>query len=221
MSTEELKRIVRESGVPRAEVIDARGQWVKILGDQAPEAARRFQGGPDMLAYRLVADYAITKGKCLLICGGDGTLPQTVGRGLVSLTDLEVTALYASEQAAKNAQKRIAEGKLADRIRCRVGTIGALPFDAASYDLVVGIGPFLIREKDKTRVMCEIHRILRPGGAALVGGRYLGMPAAFRVSTEALRDAAAETKLPTIRVYDDMGQWVEIRKGVEDKPRGD
>jgi len=49
-STEALKKIVRETGIPGAQVIDARGQWVKIVGPKAPKAAHRFQGGPHMLA---------------------------------------------------------------------------------------------------------------------------------------------------------------------------
>ena len=63
--------------------------------------------------------------------------------------------------------------------------------------------------------MREIHRILRPGGAALIGGRYLHMPKHRRVSSDELRKSAAATGISSIRVIDDMGQWVEIRKGIE------
>ena len=70
-----------------------------------------------------------------------------------------------------------------------------MPFEEASFDLVAG--------------------------AALVGGRCLGMPASLRVSTESLREAAAQTGIPSIRVFDDMGQWVEIRKGISDRELAD
>ena len=69
----------------------------------------------------------------------------------------------------------------------------------------------------KEQAMREIHRVLRPGGAALVGGRYLYMPASRKVSSETLRRSAARTGIRYIRVYDDMGQWVEIRKGIRDR----
>jgi ubiquinone/menaquinone biosynthesis C-methylase UbiE len=216
ISTERLKKIVSEAGVPGARVIDARGQWVKIIGPQAPQKAHTFEGGPHMLANRFVADYAITTGSCLLICGADGGLQQAMLRGFLTMTDMNITAMYPSRGVADQANKRIRAANLSERITCTVGAIDALPFEPRSFDLVAGVGPILIRQKDKVTAMRELHRVLRRGGAALVGGRYLGMPAAFRVSSEALRRAAAETGIPSIRVYDDMGQWVELRKGIRD-----
>lgn len=46
ITSERLKKIVAESGVAGARVIDFRGQWVKILGPEAPKAAREFRLGP-------------------------------------------------------------------------------------------------------------------------------------------------------------------------------
>ncbi len=217
ISTADLKKIVAECGVPGAKVIDARGQWVKIVGAKAPKAAQKFQGGPHMLANRFIADYAITKGKGLIICKSDGNLEQGLQRGFVTMTELQLTALYPSQKLADQAAKRIRSEKLADRITCKVGGIGKLPFEEGSFDLVAGVGPVLIWEKDKTKAMRDIYRVLRDGGAALVGGRYLHMPKHRRVSSDALRKSAAKTGISSIRVYDNMGQWVEIRKGVKDR----
>jgi ubiquinone/menaquinone biosynthesis C-methylase UbiE len=211
ISNEALKRIVRESGVPGARVVEHRGQWVKIVGPEAPRAARRFQGGPSMLVNRLIVDYSITEGECLLICPNDGGGVQGLQRGLAERTDLHVTALYPSEEIADEAERRIREAKLGERISCRVGTLDAPPFDEASFDLIAGAGPVLIWG-DRERKMREVHRLLRPGGVAFIGGRYLGMPESRRVSSEDLRASAAKTGIPAIRVVDDGGQWVEIRK---------
>ncbi len=216
ISTEALAKIVRESGVPGAQVIDARGQWVKIVGPQAPKAAGEFQLGPDMLADRFIADYAITEGKCLLICPNDDGGAQALQRGFVEVTDLEITALYPSDEVAGEAEKRIREAELSDRITCKVGTLDAVPFKEASFDLVAGVGPVLIWG-DREKKMREVYRVLRPGGAALIGGKYLGMPDSRKVSSQALRESAAKTGIPSIRVIDDMGQWVEIRKGIKDR----
>ena len=217
MSAEKLREIVQASGVPGAQVIDARGQWVKIIGPKAPKAAQTFQGGPHMLAGRIVADYAITEGDCLLLCRGDGGLEQALQQGLLDITNLRITALYPSEKVLEQAAERIRKAGIADRITCKTGTVGALPFDEASFDLVAGVGPILNFEKDKAKAMREIHRVLRDGGAALVGGKFLGMPDKRKVSSESLRETAAATGIPSIRVFDDMGQWVEIRKGIKDR----
>jgi ubiquinone/menaquinone biosynthesis C-methylase UbiE len=216
LSTERLRQLVHESGVTGAQVIEGRGQWVKIVGPKAPEAAHQFRGGPHMLAGRFVADYAITEGKCLLICGSDESLQQDLQQGFVDTTDLEITALYPSEKVAGEAEKRIRRAKLSDRITCKVGDIHALPFQEASFDAVAGVGPLLIWG-DREKAMREIYRVLRSGGAALVGGRYLHMPPQRKVPSQSLRETAARTGISSIRVVDDMGQWVEIRKGIKDR----
>ncbi len=211
--TEKLRQIVAESEVPGAQVIDSRGQWVKIIGPQAPEAAKTFQGGPHMLANRLVADYAITEGRCLVICGGDGGLEQGLQRGIVEQTNLKITALYPSEKVARQAETRLKNANLSSRITCRAGQILALPFEENSFDLIAGVGPVLIWG-DRETAMREVYRVLRPGGAARIGGRYLGMPESRKVSSQALRESAARTGIRSIQVSDDMGQWVIIRKGI-------
>ncbi len=216
ISNEKLKELVRESGVPGAKMVEYRGQWVKIVGSEAPKAAHQFQGGPHMLVDRFIADYSITEGKCLLLCPDDRDGVQGLQRGFVEATDLRITALYPSKKVAGEAEKRIMEAKLSDRINCDTGTLDALPFEEASFDLIVGAGPMLIwGEREKK--MREAYRVLRPGGVASIGGRYLGMPDARRVPSEDLRASAAKTGIPAIRVVDDGGQWVEIRKVAQDR----
>ena len=216
ISNEKLKKIVAESGVPGAKVVEHRGQWVKIVGPEAPKAAHQFQGGPHMLANRFIADYAITEGSCLLICPNDSGGVQGLQQGFVEATDLEITALYPSEKVAGEAQKRISEAKLSERISCEVGTLDVLPFEEASFDLIAGAGPVLIWG-DREKKMREVYRVLRQGGVAFIGGRYLGMPDFRKVSSEDLRASAAKTGISSIQVVDNMGQWVEIRKGIQDR----
>ena len=211
ISNEKLKKIVHESGVSGATVVEHRGQWVKIVGPQAPSAAHRFQTGPHMLAHRLVADFSITEGKCLLICPNDGEGVRGLQRGFVEATDLRVTALYPSEELTVEAEQRIRQAKLGDRITCTTGALEALPFEEGSFDLIAGAGPMLIWG-DREKKMREVHRVLRPGGVAFIGGRYLGMPDFRKVSSEDLRAIAAKTGISAIRVVDDGGQWVEIRR---------
>ena len=216
-SAEAMRKIVAESGVPGAKLIDARGQWVKIIGAKAPKAAHQFHGGSHMLANRFIADYAIVEGRGLLICASDGGHVPGLQQGFMTMTRLTLTAMYPSEKVAAQAAKRIRDAGMADRITCKVGRIDAMPFDADSFDVVAGVGPVLIWQKDKPKCMREIYRVLREGGAALVGGRYLYMPASRKVPSETLRKSAAATGITSIRVYDNMGQWVEVRKGIKDR----
>jgi ubiquinone/menaquinone biosynthesis C-methylase UbiE len=212
ISTEILEQIVRDSGVPDARVIDERGQWVKIAGPESPVAVRQDAGGPPMLVDRLIADYAILEGRCLLVCGSDRSSRDLL-QGLLEETGLKVAALYPKEEETSKARMRIEADGLAERVTCRTGNIQALPFDDAAFDLVVGTGPFLLwGEREKG--MKEVYRVLRDGGAALIGGRFLHMPQHRKVSSETLRHSAAQTGIPSIRVIDDMGQWVELRKGI-------
>lgn len=211
ITNEQLRRIVQESGVPGAKVVEQNGQWVKIVGPDAPEAAHRFQAGPHLLPNRIIRDYAIIEGECLMPCMNDGEGVQGLQRGLLESTDLHITAIYPSEEAAAEAERRIKGLKLDDRVTCTSGTLDALPFEEPTFDLIIGTGPMLIwGEREKK--MREVHRVLRPGGVAFIGGKYLGMPDFRKVSSDALRESAAKTGIATIRVLDDNGQWVEIRK---------
>jgi len=215
ISNEKLKKIVRESGIPGSKVVEHRGQWVKIVGPKAPQAAHQFQGGPHVLVDRFIADYSIAEGKCLLICPNDSGGVQGLQQGFVEMTNLEITALYPSEKTVGEAEKRIRAAKFSDRITCLMGTLDALPFKEASFDMIAGAGPVLIWG-DREKKMREVYRVLRPGGVAFIGGRYLGMPDSRKVSSEDLRASAAKTGIPAIRVVDDGGQWVEIRRGVQE-----
>jgi len=216
ITTEKLREIVRRTGIAGAEVIDSRGQWVKIVGPKAPQAARNVQTGPHLLVHRCLADYYITEGDCLVLCRGDGGLEQGLQRGFLEMTKMKIIALYPKEDVAEAARKRIAEAGQAGRIACKVGTVHDLPLGAGSFGLVVGVGPILLWG-DREQGMKEIHRVLREGGVALVGGRFLHMPDWRKTPSDALRQSAAATGLPGIRVIDDRGQWIEIRKGIKDR----
>ena len=125
-----------------------------------------------------------------------------------------------SEKTAAAARERIKEAGLGHRISCKVGKVEALPFGEASFELVTGTGPMLLKG-DRQKKMNELYRVLRPGGAALLGGRFLGIPEDRRTPSEALRSDAAATGIESIKIIDDMGQWVEFRKGIMEQKATD
>jgi hypothetical protein len=65
--------------------------------------------------------------------------------------------------------------------------------------------------------MKQIYRALRKGGVSLTGGKFQHMPEKRKVSSTLLREEAAKTGISSITISDEMGQWVEIRKGIKER----
>jgi ubiquinone/menaquinone biosynthesis C-methylase UbiE len=204
--TDDLRKTVQETGIPDAEVIEGRGQWVKVRGPDAPKGGP-FIGGMPMFARRVIADYGISKGECLVV----GRAFEGLEVELARASQFEITALYPWKEAMDVARAKVEEAGLSQRIRFALGEPERIHLPDESCDLVVSVGalPFW---KDKKGVLGEVYRVLRPGGAALLGGRYVYMPEWRKISSDALRGIAGETGIPSICVIDDMGQWVEIQK---------
>ena len=214
ISNEKFKQIVRDSGVRGAQVILFQGQWVKIVGPKAPRSASGAHGGPHMLAARLVSDYGITTGDCLVVCANDGKGTQALQQGLVDNTQMHIVALYPTTKLRDEARRRLHRMKLDQRIECRIGTLDQLPFERRSFDLVTGVGPMLIFGNRQAKLR-ELQRVLRKGGVAMIGGRFLGMPAGRRVSNATLQADADKAGISGFRVLNDRGgQWVEIINGI-------
>ena len=86
-----------------------------------------------MLVNRVIADYQVTKGRALLLCGRDGDSQRAMQQGFLDATELGITALYSSEEEKQKAGKRIQD----ERVTCTVGTLGELPSDDGAFDLVI------------------------------------------------------------------------------------
>lgn len=211
MSDEKFRKVVAQSGVADAAAVCTMGQWVRIAGPRA--TAPRKQGtGPHMLVGKTVAACGITTGDLLLVGRSDGRLEKALQDGAREFVPgMTVTALYAQKGAAAAAARRLKAEGHADPVTCRQGTLEALPFADGSFDLVVGAGPMLVFA-DRPKAIAEIHRVLRPGGVAHIGGKFYGMPAGRRVSAGEFRRSAEKAGVTSFRVIEKDGQWVEIRK---------
>jgi ArsR family transcriptional regulator len=94
-------------------------------------------------------------GDVLDVASGDGALAELVAPRATS-----VTCLDASKRVLDAAQKRLAG--LAG-VRFELGDMHALPFDDASFDVVMLMN-CLTYASDPAQVVAEAARVLRPGG---------------------------------------------------------
>jgi SAM-dependent methyltransferase len=110
--------------------------------------------------FRSVGD---VRGKNIL-CFGCGDDNSTV---LLALKGATVWAFDVSEQAIRLQRAMAGANGLSDRIVAVVADAEALPFDAASFDVVFGTAILHHVPDSLVRVSKELLRLLKPGGFAL------------------------------------------------------
>lgn len=154
------------------------GQDLEAL-PAAYEAWRRSALGQvtDALEQELILDLVgPPAGRRILDVGcGDGMLALELAR-----RGAEVVGVDASERMIVAARER-AKGQHCD-VSFEVARAEALPFAAASFDVVVAVTVLCFVE-DATVALKEMTRILKPGGRVVVGelGRYSSWAAVRRI----------------------------------------
>jgi len=134
---------------------------------------RRSEGGaplPDH--FRSVAadimDYAARRdGVWMDVGSGTGGLGLALAAGHNGVTLL----LDPDEQALVKALARAAERGLVDRVVPLIGSAEKIPLPAGAVDVVVSRGSFFFW-RDRAAGLRDIHRVLRPGGKAMIGGGH-------------------------------------------------
>ena len=99
------------------------------------------------------------KGKLLEVPVGTGVLTMPVYR---DLPEADITCLDYSADMMSTAQKR-AQGLALKNVRFLQGDVGALPFEDASFDIVLSLNGFHAFP-DKEAAYRETFRVLKPGG---------------------------------------------------------
>ncbi len=93
------------------------------------------------------------------------------GRLAVQLAGLapgvRVTGVDVSPEMVERATQLAADSGMVGRVGFRVGDVASLPFDDASFDVVVSTFS-LHHWPDAARGLAEIHRVLRPGGVVRI-----------------------------------------------------
>ena len=98
-----------------------------------------------------------------------GSGPGFFAAALVEESELSVIALDTDPAMARIAQK-IAAG-YRDRMIPVIGDVHCMPIRDGVVSLIVSRGSIYFWE-DRPQAFCEIERVLRPGGAAFVGGSF-------------------------------------------------
>ncbi|HHW61549.1 MAG TPA: class I SAM-dependent methyltransferase [Syntrophomonadaceae bacterium] len=184
-----------------------------------------------LIAQQILDDYQITAGKCLDIGTGHGFL----GIELAKITELEMYFVDLDPEALEISKKNTAMNKLQNPLHFVQADVCALPFKDDFADLVISRGSLWFW-KDQVKGLQEIHRVLKPGGVAFVGGglgRYT--PATMRkrlqgkkrkileakgekgfIKGAELEEVMKKTGISNYRLVADVegqpGHWVEMKK---------
>ncbi len=107
---------------------------------------------------------AIQAGRVLEIGPGPGFIAIEIAR---LLPGLQVVGLDLSATMIDIATANAREEGVLERVMFRVGDASQMPFDNASFDLVISSGS-LHHWREPRRIFQEIYRVLKPGCRALI-----------------------------------------------------
>jgi ubiquinone/menaquinone biosynthesis C-methylase UbiE len=147
-----------------------------------PEVSAGFEWVTRTPQMRWLRRYVITQAVALQSQGeavdlgcGAGQLVQDLAR---QAPELHVTGVDLSEELLAYARQSAAQAGLEGRVAYRVGNAEQIPFPDQSLDLV--ISTFSLHHwASPVRVLDEIERVLKPGGAYLVFDLRRDMAAPF------------------------------------------
>jgi arsenite methyltransferase len=98
--------------------------------------------------------------------GGAAALAALLGDRRVALA----AGIDPSAEMVRAAEARFAEARRAGRLEVRPGTAESLPWPAASFDRALSVNS-IYYWPDPAQGARELFRVLRPGGAAVIGLR--------------------------------------------------
>ncbi len=160
-------------------------------------------------------------------CGGGH-----MGLAVCSRGDFTGVLMDLSPDAVTRASERISEQGFADRLRAVCANVEDMPFRDGEFDLVVSRGSVFFWE-NKEKAFREIHRVMKPGAWAYIGGgmgsrqhrervhaamKERGIRPHRRSESNTFTDQEYEDLFQRMRVTyriirnDDEGHWVLFQK---------
>jgi ubiquinone/menaquinone biosynthesis C-methylase UbiE len=117
--------------------------------------------------YRRIAQKAASEvqaGQALEIGPGPGFISLELAK---LLPEMRVTGLDLSETMVEMAEKNAKAYGLSERVKFKKGDAAEMPFADGSFNLIVSSGS-LHHWDEPARIFNEVHRVLEPGGSALI-----------------------------------------------------
>jgi ubiquinone/menaquinone biosynthesis C-methylase UbiE len=183
----------------------------------------------ELLAQQIIDDYGITQGRCLDVGAGEGQM----GLEIAKISSLSLYLLDVKPESLKRAEEKSSELGLLSRTVIIDAPVERIPFLDEYFDLIISRGSIFFWE-DQASGLKEIHRVLRPGGVAFVGGgtsRYMPKKEAdefFAWARESHRKhnpdwdnksnkqnlikALERAEISDYDLMTDHGTWIEIKK---------
>ncbi len=183
-----------------------------------------------LLIQQFVDDYNLNEGIAVDIGVGPGFL----GLEMAKITNMKIVFIDISQEALDQAKETFGSLDLDNEAEFINADVQALPFEDNYANFIMSRGSIWFW-KEPEKGLTEIHRILKPGGVAVVGGglgRYLPETMRARLqetlkkgqierkekrpSLEEFKAMVQKSGLSNYRIMTDgdtsSGKWVEIRK---------
>ncbi len=151
-------------------------------GVEDPEVSAAFEWVTRMPQMRWIRHYTISQAAALQDHGEAIDLGCGAGQLVLGMArqapGLHVTGIDLSEKLLTYARQSAQQAGLEEQVDFRLGNVEEIPFPDQSLDLVISTAS-LHHWADPVKVLNEIDRVLKPGGAFYIFDLRRDMPAPF------------------------------------------
>ena len=185
--------------------------WAEVYGEEYPAELEPYSFTTRSELRRIVDGLALTHGDRLIDigCGRGGP-----GLWVAAATDAFLLGVDISPTAVEAARQRAASLGLADRATYSEGSFDAIPAEPASARGVLSIDALLFAP-DKQVALCEIARVLAPGGRLVATTwDYHTQPINRPPQVDDHRPLLIEAGFRVLG-YDDTPRWLENHRDLD------